>query len=126
LGKITHPILPEVYPRKRLFQLLDKLRRQPLIWISEPGGCDKTTLVASYLDERKFPCLWYQVDPGDQDPATFFHYLAQAAKRAFPKKKAALPAFTQDFAQALPAFSQWYFEKIFDLLPPSGNDPLIG
>ncbi|NWF53880.1 MAG: hypothetical protein HXY45_03700, partial [Syntrophaceae bacterium] len=119
MGKFTRPILADIYPRRRLFGMLDRIRGQPLVWISGPGGCGKTTLVASYLDERKIPCLWYQVDPGDQDPATFFHYLAQAAKRAFPKKKAALPAFTQDFAQGLPAFSQWYFEKIFDLLPPS-------
>jgi len=42
LGKITRPILPEVYPRKRLFEALDKLRRQPVVWISGPGGCGKT------------------------------------------------------------------------------------
>jgi len=70
LGKITRPILPEVYPRKRLFEALDKLRRQPLIWVSGPGGSGKTTLVSSYLEDRKIPCLWYQVEEGDKDPAT--------------------------------------------------------
>lgn len=97
------------------------MRREPLIWVSGPGGCGKTTLVGSYLVARKIPCLWYQVDGGDKEPATFFHYLGQAAKRAFPKKKTVLPAFTQDFAHGLPTFSQWYFEKLFGLLnhPPS-------
>jgi ATP/maltotriose-dependent transcriptional regulator MalT len=96
--------------------MLDRMRREPLIWISGPGGCGKTTLVGSYLEDRNIPCLWYQVDEGDKDPATFFYYLSLAAKRASPKKKTSLPIFTHDFSHGLSAFTRWYFERLFDLL----------
>jgi len=75
MSKLARPILPDAFPRKRLFNLLDNMRRQPVIWISGPAGCGKTTLVSSYLESQKLPCLWYQIDEGDKDPATFFYYL---------------------------------------------------
>ena len=71
MSKITRPILTGVFQRKRLFSLIDRLQKQPVIWVSGPPGCGKTTLVSSYLEARKIPCLWYQVDEGDADPATF-------------------------------------------------------
>ncbi len=39
--------------------MLDKGRSVPVTWVSDPGGSGKTTLVASWLDARKLPCLWY-------------------------------------------------------------------
>ena len=111
MSKLTRPILPDVFPRKRLFNLLDSMRKQPVIWVSGPGGCGKTTLVSSYLESQKLPCLWYQMDEGDKDPATFFYYLGQGAEKAYPKKKASLPLFTPEFSQGLPAFTHWYSEK---------------
>jgi ATP/maltotriose-dependent transcriptional regulator MalT len=60
MSKFTRPILADIYPRERLFAMLDRMRRQPLTWVSGPGGCGKTTLVGSYLEARKIPCLWYQ------------------------------------------------------------------
>ncbi|HUL37605.1 MAG TPA: BTAD domain-containing putative transcriptional regulator [Thermodesulfobacteriota bacterium] len=116
MGKFSRPILPDIFLRKRLFELLDCLRKQPVIWVSGPAGCGKTTLVSSYFESRQIPCLWYQIDEGDKDPATFFYYLAQAAKKASPRRKVSLPLFTPEFSRGLPAFTQWYFEKLFDLL----------
>jgi ATP/maltotriose-dependent transcriptional regulator MalT len=70
MGKITRPTLPEVFPRKRLFSLLDQMRTQPVIRVSGPARAGKTTLVSSYLEARRLPCLWYQLDAGDADLAT--------------------------------------------------------
>lgn len=81
IAKITRPRLSDVLHRPRLFRLLDRCRKAPVTWISGPAGSGKTTLVASYLDARKIPCLWYQMDGGDADLATFFYYLGLAAKR---------------------------------------------
>ena len=73
IAKITRPILTEIFPRKRLFEALDRGRKRPVTWIAGPPGCGKTTLVSSYLDARKLPCLWYQVDPGDaHDPPVLY------------------------------------------------------
>jgi ATP/maltotriose-dependent transcriptional regulator MalT len=78
-AKITPPTLAAVFPRTRLFRVLDRART-PVV-DHRPPGAGKTTLVASYLAARHLPMLWYQVDTGDADPATFFYYLGVAAKR---------------------------------------------
>ena len=84
IAKITRPKITGAYERKRLFKLLDQRLEGPVVWMSAPAGSGKTTLVASYLDARKLPCIWYQLDAGDADPATFFYYLGLAAKRPLP------------------------------------------
>jgi len=116
MSKVTRPILTGIFPRKRLFQLLDRLRKQPVIWVSGPPGSGQTTLVASYLQARKIPCLWYQADEGDSDPATFFYYMGQAAKKASPRKKKSLPLLTPEYLQGIPTFTHRYFENLSDRL----------
>ena len=116
IAKITRPILTEILPRTRLFEAMDRSRRRPATWIAGPPGCGKTTLVSSYLDARNLPCLWYQVDPGDADPATFFYYLGQAARKAAPQKRKPLPLLTPEYLQGIPAFTQRYFENLFSRL----------
>ena len=74
LAKITPPRVHDVYLRERLFKELDAARKHPIIWISAPAGSGKTTLVASYLQQHKIDPLWYQVDAGDSDIASFFYY----------------------------------------------------
>ena len=102
MGKVIRPVLTEVFPRKRLFSLLDQMREHPVIWVSGPAGSGKTTLINSYLETRKIPCLWYEVDEGDSDLATFFYYLGQAAKRAAPRKKSSLPLLTPEYIHDIP------------------------
>ncbi len=111
IAKITRPILTEIFPRKRLFEALDRSRKRPVTWIAGPPGCGKTTLVSSYLDARKLPCLWYQVDPGDADPATFFYYLGLAAREAAPHKKKPLPLLTPEYRQGMSTFTLRYFRR---------------
>jgi len=60
LGKVTRPILKGIFPRKRLFSMLDGMRERPIIWISGPAGAGDH-LVSSYFEAANFPCLWYQM-----------------------------------------------------------------
>jgi LuxR family maltose regulon positive regulatory protein len=111
IAKITKPRLAEVVPRERLFRRLDRARARSLVWISGPAGSGKTTLAASYLDDRKLPFLWYHLDESDNDLATFFYYLGQAAANASPRRsKQSLPLLTPEYGHGIAAFTRKYFE----------------
>jgi LuxR family maltose regulon positive regulatory protein len=121
IAKITKPRLTGTVSRDRLFRLLDAGRERPVIWIAAPGGSGKTTLVASWLDSRKLPGLWYQVDEGDGDIATFFHYMGIAGRKAAPAKKRPLPALTPEYLSGIPVFTRRFFEDLFDRLLSIGS-----
>jgi LuxR family maltose regulon positive regulatory protein len=118
IAKITRPRLPKVLPRKRLFQLLDKGLDVPVTWINGPAGSGKTTLVASYLDACNVPCLWYQLDEGDSDIASFFYYLGLAAQKAAPRRQTQLPLLTMEYLRGIPTFTRRYFENLCSRLKP--------
>lgn len=109
VAKITRPHYAHVFPRQRLFHLLDD-RRYPIIWVSAPPGAGKTALISSYLGAQRVPHLWYQLDQGDGDLPTFFHYLGLAAATAAPGHLAALPHLTAEYAAAVSVFARRYFE----------------
>ena len=116
LAKISRPRLFGVVPRERLFDLLDDNRGRPLIWIAAPPGAGKTALVASYLEVRGLPTVWYQVDAGDADPATLFHYLALAAESVVEVHPVPLPRFVPEHLLDLPRFASLFFRAFFSHL----------
>ena len=113
LAKLTPPKLPKIVERTRLYQELDRARDRPITWITAPPGMGKTTLAASYIKARKLKCLWYQVDEGDADPATLFHYLGLASQKIAPRYKQPLPHLTPEFLPGLPIFTRRFFEELF-------------
>ncbi len=117
LAKVSRPRPRNVVRRERLFQLLDKGREARGMWIAAPPGAGKTTLLASYLEDRRLTALWYQVDVGDHDVATFFHYLSEAAAVALPRWKFELPPLTPEYLPNLPVFTRSYFRNLFAQLP---------
>jgi LuxR family transcriptional regulator, maltose regulon positive regulatory protein len=110
LGKTTRPSVAGVLPRKRLFDLLKKTA--PVTWITGPPGCGKTTLAASWLDSAKVASLWYQLDEGDADVATFFYYLGLAAA-LHDGDDEPLPLLTPEHQAGLAVFTRRYFERLF-------------
>ena len=113
-AKISPPRLTEnVYLRKRLFKNLDNALKKPVVWIAAPGGSGKTTLIASYFKERNLPCLWYQIDAGDGDIASFFYYMGLAVKYAAPRYKKPLPHLTPEYLAGLPVFTRNFFRELY-------------
>ncbi len=118
MGRVIRPILRRVFPRERLFRSIDRMWDRPVIWISGPPGSGKTTLVNSYLEARKIPCLWYQVEETDADAATFFYYLGQAERKAGGKDPEPLPLLTPEYLPELPIFTLRFFEALYRRLSP--------
>jgi ATP/maltotriose-dependent transcriptional regulator MalT/DNA-binding SARP family transcriptional activator len=111
--KLSRPSAGGLAPRERLFALLDRFRRRPITWIEGPPGAGKTSLVSSWIEARGLQCLWYQVDAGDADPATFFHYLGSAA----PRNGAPLSPLTPEYLPDLSGFARRFFRALHERLP---------
>jgi ATP/maltotriose-dependent transcriptional regulator MalT/DNA-binding SARP family transcriptional activator len=117
LAKLTRPRLHAAFPRERLFQVLDANRSRPVAWIAGPPGAGKTTLAATWLEHRTLPGIWYQLDPLDSDPATFFHYLRLAADAAGAKGNQRLPLFTPESSADVSGFARRCLRELFATLP---------
>jgi ATP/maltotriose-dependent transcriptional regulator MalT len=116
-SKVIPPRLGGAVPRTRLFERLDAMTAAPCSWITAAPGAGKTTLVNSWSQSRRRPCLWYQFDQRDGDPATFFHYLRMAAARATASGDVCLPALTPEYLGGLPIFARNFFELLYRSLP---------
>ncbi len=115
-AKITRPDISGVIKRNRLFNLLGEKLKRPVVWISSPAGSGKTKLVDGYLEAHGHRCIWYQCDEGDADPGTFFHYMAQAARNAAPRRRTVLPQLKPEYFHNIPAFARRHFEQLCSLL----------
>ena len=116
LAKLTPPNPEGLVPRHRLFRALDRVSGGGAAWISGPGGAGKTSLVASWLAARGQRVVWYQVDPGDRDPATLFHYLGIAAQGLGRAPQRPLPHFTPEYHGGLREFTRRHFQALFSRL----------
>ncbi len=120
-AKLTMPTPTDITDRERLFSSIDKGRQRPIIWISAPAGSGKTTLVASYLKNRKIPALWYQVDEGDRDVASIFYYLGVAAEnKGYLSNSQPLPLFTAEYRSGLSVFATNFFRALYECLGEPG------
>lgn len=116
LAKLTRPKHHDALPRPRLYARLDEARARPVIWVCAPPGAGKSTLVATWIEARKLPHLWYQVDVADSDPATFMHYLRRAAD-ALVGRRAHLPPFASEPQQDLARFARSFCRELYAALP---------
>ncbi len=91
-----------VIERRALLMRLDEGLAKRLTLVCAPTGFGKTTLVATWIANGKFPSAWLTLDETDNDPARFWTYLVSAVRTLDPGiGKATLSALTT--AQPQPA-----------------------
>ncbi len=112
LAKLTRPKSAAILERPRLTARLDSAARS-VAWVTGPPGSGKTTLAASYAQNCPAHCLWYQMDGGDSDVATFFHYLSHAVRGRERGEDQPLPVLLPEYFSELEIFSRRYFRAMF-------------
>lgn len=78
---------PAMVPRPRLAALLDRGLASKMTLVSAPPGFGKSTLVADWLagsGAGRRSAAWVSLDRGDDDPVTFWAYVAAALTAASP------------------------------------------
>lgn len=114
--KLSAPSQSDIYPRLRLHRLLDATSERPMIWIAAAPGSGKTALVTDWLQQHKQRAVWYQLDSGDSDPATFFHYMNLATASLVTACGATLPTFTPEHLPTLGNFARQWFARLGALI----------
>lgn len=99
--------------RERLFKRIDEARTGRALWVTAEAGSGKTSLLASYVESRRLPVIWYRVSAADKDLPTFFHYFGEAVRRGRPRVPQPLPHLTPEYLPSVEAFAKRYFERAF-------------
>ena len=115
-AKLTRPSAGELLKRERLFAMLDAARAGKVVWITAPPGAGKTSLLATWIEARGLPCLWYAIDPGDADPASLFYRFATAARDGFGAVD--IPPFGEGGGVPIGVFARRFFEAVLAGIEP--------
>lgn len=116
LAKLSAPQVRHLLPRPRVRACIDlALSRSGCCWLAAPAGYGKTTAAMEVLQAHAGPHAWCRVDEGDQDVASFFHYLALSVPAA---QRGHLPTFTPGHAEDVKGFARLFFRAWFGAWPP--------
>lgn len=83
--KVAPPRCPGLIERPRLVGVTSQLSEKRLAVLKGPAGFGKTSLAVAWLQRLQQSgnaVAWFTIDPDDDDPATFFFYVAHALQRA--------------------------------------------
>ncbi len=115
------PIRSKQIARPRLYDLINDGLDRAVILVSAPAGYGKTTLVSSWLKEKKIPSTWLSLDDGDNDPIRFLQYLIAALVLI-------APGIEDDAIGMLQGIQPAQFESVINLLSnelASFSDPFV-
>ncbi len=69
---------PELVPRPRLIELINRRENPCFTLISAPAGFGKTTFLSEWARQSQVPIAWLSLDANDNDPVRFLSYAAAA------------------------------------------------
>jgi ATP/maltotriose-dependent transcriptional regulator MalT/DNA-binding SARP family transcriptional activator len=120
IPKVVPPRLARVAARPRISKLVIERAGHAAVWMQAPGGTGKTTALALVGAELQRPIVWLHIDPGDDEPGTFFHYLGLAVSRAMPRAGAKVPAFSAASKSEAEFFARTFARAALAASPKSG------
>jgi LuxR family maltose regulon positive regulatory protein len=109
--------------RPNLIERLDSVLDSTVALVSAPPGFGKTTLVATWLSERKHPGAWLSVCEGDNDLFQFFRYLVAALRRVAPAAGETMLARLND--PEVPSITSLLTDLINDLADLPSDSVLV-
>jgi DNA-binding SARP family transcriptional activator len=116
IPKLVAPRALQIVRRPRVLAAIRKALHAGTCWVTAPAGYGKTIAITDYLRKTAAPYVWYRVDEGDQDVASFFHYMTLSLRGA--RARAALAAFGPEYADQLLPFARRFFRAYFAKLRP--------
>ena len=116
IAKLVAPRAQQIVRRARVLSAIDRGLRAGACWVAAPAGYGKTIAITDYLQKTRRPYVWYRVDEGDQDVASFFHYLALSVRGN--GRGGAVPAFGSEYADQLLPFARRFFRSLLARLRP--------
>ncbi|MCZ7571123.1 MAG: hypothetical protein M5U01_21460 [Ardenticatenaceae bacterium] len=123
-SKFRVPAYPAVLRRERLFVRLDEALAAPLVLVCADAGYGKSTLVTTYLAERKRAALWLRLDELDRDLDVLFAHLCAGLAEclsACRPRLAALAARLGQHHRSPPGLAA----GLAAALDPPPHDPLL-
>lgn len=102
-------------------ELMQQLLDAPAgVWVGSPSASGKTVLASSALRAHALPAFWMQLDQGDNDAGSFFHFAGLAASRVegAQRKPPALPVYGREVGESLVDFARAWFRAMHARLPP--------
>jgi len=117
--KICRPLVHHHVLRTQLLEQLANTSTMPVIAVLAPPGYGKTTFVSSYIESVACDdSIWYCVDEGDADLASFFHYFSRAVREATAKRRKTIPQYQAEDAMNVKGFARRYFSQVYQRLEP--------
>lgn len=92
--RIGEPLLARERLVAKIEQALGKDRSSgDVLLVSAPAGYGKTTLLAQWEAATELPVMWYHLDAGDDDPATFIYGFVRALRTKLPRGRWGVKSF---------------------------------
>jgi len=120
LAKVSLPNVSNGFVRKKLLDQFDEYFDRPTLWVAAPMGAGKTTLISDYIRSRLPDCLWYRLDRGDDDIASFFHYMGAALVNRSHRDSDPIALLKYENQADVEKFSLNFFETVFSQLKKPG------
>jgi len=114
--KFRRPVLHHHVPRTALLERLVSNAEKRVTAVLAPPGYGKTALISNYVGFFQGSSIWYNVDDGDADLASFFHYFSCAIQAATPKRRNTIPEYHAMDGINIKAFSRRFFSCIYQRL----------